>query len=95
MLCLRTRNFGLRKVAVISLRDSWYLYGDLHLTLHLETTHLVIHKYELIVIRSTSRAGRRDTAKTITVLFQFHKKIVTWALTHKFLQTEDHATIAQ
>lgn len=68
-------------MAITSLRDSWYLHGELNLTLQRETSHLVIHKYELIVIRSIPGAGRKAIAKTITVLFQCHKEIVTWALT--------------
>lgn len=68
-------------MAITSLRDSWYLHGELNLTLQIETSHLVIHKYELIAIRSIPGAGRKAIAKTITVLFQCHKEIVTWALT--------------
>lgn len=62
-------------MTITSLRDSWYLHGALNLTLQIETSHLVIHKYELIVIRSIPGAGRKAIAKTITVLFQCHKEM--------------------
>lgn len=68
--------FGPRKMATISFRDSWYHEG-LNLTLQLKTSYLLIHKSELTFLMNMLRADRKDTAKTITVLFQCHKDVVT------------------
>lgn len=62
-------------MAIISLGDSWYLHGGLNLTLYLDISHFVIHKYKLMVIRNTPRAGKRNTAKSIISFFSAIKKL--------------------